>query len=229
MQQTGACNALWTFHYEEGYPDHELYTNHTTDGLHVSGNALDGYYTVRNHEVDIEFPSALKTYANQEEVYFTNSKFNCWLGELRNWDVPNNDVPTNDPMYSATNDPAYWSEYTDDWINHGINLADGNYHKLRIDWHCGPSKTINYYFDDVLVHTISKTDHVPDIAGRFWIGVWFPSGAVKWAGALADFIEQNMYVTKVSITPYVDEDQYVRDVVESYPNDVFRDISNFIY
>ncbi|MGL5514989.1 MAG: hypothetical protein ACRDBM_17380, partial [Sporomusa sp.] len=107
----GACTAIWLFHYEEAcFPD-ILWDEFVSIGLHRSGTSEEGYWIVRNHEIDIEIPSALKTDPDQQNASYSNGRFNTWHGELRNWDVPNNDVPTNDPMYSDTNDPAYWSEY----------------------------------------------------------------------------------------------------------------------
>ena len=55
----GVCSALWTFHYEEGYPGSVLYDLHQQDGIHISGDEVNGFCTVRNHEIDIEFPTAL--------------------------------------------------------------------------------------------------------------------------------------------------------------------------
>ena len=224
LTQKGACNALWTFHYEEGYPGSPVTTSMQADGLHQNGNIVDGYFMVRNHEIDIEFPTALKTDPNQEEVAFHNARFNSWRGELRNWDVPNNDVPTSDPLYSPVNDPAYWSEYTDHFVDHGVNLGDGEFHELRFDWHLGPDARIEFYIDGVLKHTL--TTHIPDIPGRFWVGVWFPSASSHWAGRGANWDTDQMLIKSLTITPFEDEQQYVRNLMETYPNDVYRDFKH---
>lgn len=58
-QLLGVAPAWWTFHYEEVYqntPDYELLE---AEGLKREGNFADGYYLVRNHEIDIEQPSHL--------------------------------------------------------------------------------------------------------------------------------------------------------------------------
>lgn len=226
LQAEGACNALWGFHYEESYPGSDLWTGHVADGLHYGGSEELGFYTVRNHEIDIEFPTALKTDADQEDVAFTHARFNTWQGELRNWSVPNNDVPTHDPMYSPVNDPSYWSEYTDDFVNHGVNLADGAFHELGYDWHLGDNPRVEFYIDGVLRHTV--TTHIPDIPGRFWIGHWFPSAAVHWAGRGSNWNTQTMLVKSVSIVPFADEQSDARNVVETYPIDVYRDLKHII-
>jgi hypothetical protein len=67
LQVKGACNAMWTFHYEEAYPENvSFWDEMASDGLHVSGDIVSGYYYVRNHEIDIEFPTALKDNPDQE-------------------------------------------------------------------------------------------------------------------------------------------------------------------
>ncbi len=226
-ERPGVCNAFWSFHYEEGYPGSVLFNRHLADGLHTSGNEVDGFYTVRNHEIDIEFPTALKTNPNQEDVDFHNARFNTWRGELRNWDVPNNDVPTNDPMYSPVNHPDYWSEYTDDFVNHGVNLGDGQFHELRYDWHLGQDPRVEFYIDGVLKYTVRT--HIPDIPGRYWAGLWFPSGSTHWAGRGAPWVFEKMIVKKLEITPFVDQLQHARMIAESYPTDVFRDFRKVKY
>ena len=227
VQVPGVCNAIWSFHYEEGYPGSDLWMSIVSDGLHQQGDDVNGYYITRNHEIDIEFPTALKTASNMEDVAFTNSRFNSWIGEMRNWNVSNPDVPQSDPMYSATPDPAYWSEYTDDFTAHGVNLADGNFHELGYDWHLGSDPRVEFYIDGVLRHTVRT--HVPNIPGRFWIGMWFPSGATQWAGRGAPWDTMAMLVKSVSIVPFADDQAGTRGLMETYPNDIFRDIAHWNY
>ncbi|VVO49773.1 hypothetical protein PS862_00250 [Pseudomonas fluorescens] len=223
----GACNAIWSFHYEEGYPGSVLFNRHLADGLHTAGNEVDGFYTVRNHEIDIEFPTALKTNPDQEDVAFTHARFNTWLGEQRNWDAKSPDYPTSDSNWAPVPDPEYWSEYTDDFVDHGVNLADGNFHELRYDWHLGDDPRVEFYIDGVLMHTVRT--HVPDIPGRYWAGLWFPSASTHWAGRGADWALQTMCVKSIDITPFAEEQDHARAIVESYPSDVFRDFRNIIH
>ncbi len=67
--------------------------------------------------------------------------------------------------------------YTSEYKNVGCNLADGKFHKYRIDWHTGDSPYIEYYIDDVLV-CVQTTD-VPTNEMYFNIGCWFPR---NWCG-----------------------------------------------
>jgi hypothetical protein len=205
---TGVVSAFWTFHYEEGYPGSPVYDSHLADGLRVSGNAEDGFYTVRNHEIDIEIPTALKTDPDYEVVSYLNGRFNTWRGELRNWDVPESD-------------PSYWTEYVDEWLQHGVNVNDGQFHEFRFDWHTSGTPRVEFFIDSIPITTI--TDQIPDIPGRFWVGLWFPSATGnRWAGAQANFQEQYMDVRSIQITPYPSDP--VRNITESYPDDVFRNM-----
>lgn len=58
-QQLGVAPAWWTFHYEEVYPETPDYELLLAEGLKREGSFNDGYYVVRNHEIDIEQPSHL--------------------------------------------------------------------------------------------------------------------------------------------------------------------------
>lgn len=218
---TGACSAIWVFHYEEAYPSDNLWSEVLSDGLHKSGNSELGHWIVRNHEIDIEIPSALKTDANQEAATYANGRFNTWRGELRNWDVPNNDVPTNDSMYSPTNDPAYWSEYTDKFLPlPGGPINDGEIHELLIDWNTNPEE-VKFYIDGTLVTT--NTTHVPTIPMKVWFGIWFPSASVKWAGKSADWIMQEFILYDFQYLPH--EGAPYTDAPESYPRVGYKPIT----
>lgn len=206
--EDGVVSAFWTFHYEEGYPGHPLYDEHLNDGIRRAGNAERGYYTVRNHEIDIEIPTALKTDPDMQVVQYKHARFNTWRGENRNWDV-------------AETDPQYWSEYTDDFINHGVETNDGQFHEFRFDWHLEGTPRVEFYIDGVLKHTVYDT--IPDIPGRFWVGLWFPSSPNNhWAGRTADFDLEWMDIKEIHIIPF--SDVGVRPISESYPNDVYRDM-----
>lgn len=205
---TGVVSAFWIFHYEEAHYGHYNYNKILNDGIHRAGTLEDGYYVVRNHEIDIEIPSALKSDTDMEVVDYRNARFNTWRGENKNWDVPESN-------------PNYWKEYTDDFIRHDVQVNDGKFHEFRFDWHLGDNPRVEFYIDGILKHIVYDT--IPDIPGRFWFGLWFPSAPGNyWAGKVAAFQEQYMEVSHLSILPF---NQYtVRRIGESYPQHAFRNI-----
>jgi len=221
MRNDGACNCCWTFHYEEIYENDQRwneFTEYGDDGLHAQFDSDGGAYLVRNNEIDIEWPTAHKGTANMELVRQDSARLNSWQGETRNWDLEND--PTN---------PDYWSEYTDDFvkvIEGGLN--DGQWHEIGFDWHIdapnpsddSPAKRVDFYVDGKIVQT-TKT-HIPDIAGRFWIGVWFPRArGNRWAGAYTNYERDSLDIDWVRWVPF--HERGAREVSETYPNDVWRD------
>lgn len=204
----GVVSAFWTFHYEETYPATPPYDEFLAEGLHLQGSDENGYYIVRNHEIDIEIPTALKTDPDMEVVSYRNARLNSWQGELRNWDV-------------GETDPEYWTEYIDDFVDLGVDTNDGQFHEFRFDWHLAPTPKIDFYIDGVLKNTI--TEYVPDIPGRFWAGLWFPSAPGNhWAGRDAPWFSQAMEIKRIQILPFEGQKGSERLFPESYPNDVFR-------
>ena len=195
----GACSAFWTFHYEEASLGTPLYNQLIADGLVMEGNEEDGYYAVRNHEIDIETPTALEDNQNQEDVSYLNARFNVWRGET-------------DGTYTATP------------VAHAINIGDGNFHEFRFDWVLSPSPKVDFYIDGQLYKT--HTTNIPDIPGRFWVGVWFPRSNVgnRWAGYPANYDEQVMDISRIQIIPHAASIPCVRNIPETYPEDVFRAI-----
>ena len=106
---------------------------------------------------------------------------------------------------------AVQTNYIDQSVKSLHALNDGLFHTYTIDWYANVSPYVKFYVDSILVGT--NTQHVPTLAGRFWIATWFPD---KVAGT-PNFDQADMVIDWVKITsnpsPY---DQYVP---ESYPND----------
>jgi hypothetical protein len=226
--EIGTAYAFWTFFYNEIYPTDPRYPDYVNEGLHEQGSQEQGFYTVRNHEIDIELPSHLKEGGVLNEPSLNNMKCNTWRGELKNWAV-------------ADTDPAYWEEYQDNYVPTGVDVTDG-YHEFRIDWHFD---RVEFYIDGVLRRTNvngTKGDTTPDLAGFWTMGIWFPSAALSsepwladpakgWAGGVtdpdggikADFETVEMSVRKFSYTPYLTEiADHQRLEAESYPFGGYR-------
>lgn len=200
---TGVVSAMWTFHYEEGYPGHPTYRSIEEDGIRRQGDLANGYYNVRNHEIDIEIPTALKTDPDPEVVSYGNARLNTWRGELRNWDV-------------AETDPNYWTEYTDDWDPLPYAVNDGQWHEIGFDWHLGSDPRVEFYLDGQLLRTTRTT--VPDIPQQLWLGVWFPSAPGNhWAGRDAAFDTVRLSMRSLRVEPFADEYPYLRLIGETYP------------
>jgi hypothetical protein len=195
VQVLGVASAFWHFHYQEIYPDDPRWNSYTNDlGLRTSGDAENGFYIVRNNEIDIELPSHLLG-GNIEDPSLSNGKFNTWRGELQNYDV-------------APGDPGYWEEYRDNYRPLGFNAADGQYHTYRYDWY---HDRVEFYVDNVLIVTNINnqfgydSNNLPDVASKVTIGPWFPSARFKWAGPFANFAIEKMYVKRFSYIPFPEE------------------------
>lgn len=139
-----------------------------------------GQYYAVNHEIDIELPTAN---ANHSTPSFEAARFNTF---------------TTENGYSIKKDLPY-------------AVDDGKFHTYRFDWHTGDAseeKRVDYYVDGQYMCT-SKTQ-VPTNAGRFWIGLWFPTSIdadgdgvceTGWTGT-ADFDTTVFEIDSVKITPY---------------------------
>jgi hypothetical protein len=112
-------------------------------------------------------------------VELTNPVFTNWIG-LKN----NERVSRHTPIQS---------------------LLDNKFHVFRWEWHTGGDNIqpeIKYYVDDNLIHT--TTEHIPYIAGYFYVGNWF----AWWAGNddgtynSPSFSSMDMLVDWVKITPF---------------------------
>ncbi|EGQ8030257.1 glycoside hydrolase family 16 protein [Vibrio parahaemolyticus] len=211
----GACAAMWTFHYEEIYENDKRWDSFIAEGLHPQGTEEDGFHLVRNHEIDIELPTALKDATDMEDVSAANARLNTWIGELRAWDLDESD-------------PNYFSEYTDafeNWVSEA--LSDGKWHEIGFDWHTNdpsppegkPAKRVDFYVDGEVKWT--NETHVPDIPGRLWLAIWYPRAyGNRWAGAYADYIYDSIDIDYFHFIPFNEE---VRNVGETFPDDVWRD------
>ena len=101
-------------------------------------------------------------------------------------------------------------------------VNDGKYHTYRFDWHTD-DKRVDYYVDGIYMCT-SRTQ-VPTNAGRFWVGLWFPTSIdadhdgvceTGWTGT-ANFDTTVFEIDSVKITPYHESGDTPQK--ESFPYD----------
>ena len=155
--------------------------------INRQGSEYMGYCKVRNHEIDIELPTGLKE--SPENVSYSNARFNTWIGECG-------------------------GEYTDNFNDCGYPLNDDKYHTYTIIWHTDntafKNKRVAFYIDGRLKET--NYTHIPNIAGRFWIGIWFP----EWSGS-PDFSVDTLKIDWIKIVPFNESgDDYATE--ETYPD-----------
>ncbi len=94
----------------------------------------------------------------------------------------------------------------------GKNVWDGEFHEFRFDWY---ADRVEFYVDGVMIQV--NRHFVPDVAGRWMIGLRFPSPSQQdypwrvnadeaWAGPVADWKYQQMQIRKLAHTPFSDEE-----------------------
>ena len=150
--------------------------------LEPLGSSEDGYYLVRNQEIDIETPTGLKT--NFSDISYSHARFNTWVGQST-------------------------GEFTDNFDYLGQAMNDGQFHIFRFDWHTASptvlAQRVEFYIDGKCYQT--NYTHIPAIGGRFTLGLWFPT----WTGA-PDFDNQSLDVDWVRITPFNESgDRWVKE------------------
>lgn len=147
--ELGACWAIWTFHYEEVYPEDDNWQELIDEGLDPYPG--EDPYNVRNHEIDIEIPTGLKS--DLANVSWANGRFNAWHGEKG-------------------------GEYVDEFVNHSVVLTDGQVHKYTIDWH---ETYIDFFLDDVFVQRLTTfIPNIPGRLWIGWWFPSWAGGAADW-------------------------------------------------
>jgi hypothetical protein len=103
-------------------------------------------------------------------------------------------------------------EYFSMFTGIGKDVWDEAFHEFRFDWY---ANRVEYYVDGVMVQV--NRSFVPDIPGRWTIGLWFPSEPDRrrpwlvnpdeaWAGPVADWKYQKMLIKRMAHTPFSDEE-----------------------
>ncbi|MGI2293551.1 glycoside hydrolase family 16 protein [Paenibacillus sp. GXUN7292] len=120
----GVASALWTFHYEELYPDDPGFICKEVG----CGEDGDGYYAI-NHEIDIEFPG--RPGPAHQDFSFSKALLNTWIGEN------DDEYTTNYTTLSAAQNDGQFHTYRFDW-----HTGD-----------TGQTPRVEFYVDDQLVNT----------------------------------------------------------------------------
>lgn len=92
----------------------------------------------------------------------------------------------------------------------GKNVWDGEFHEFRFDWY---ANRVEFYVDGEMIQV--NRHFVPDVPGRWNIGLWFPSEQdydrpwralthTAWAGPVAAWKYQKMLIRKIAHTPFSD-------------------------
>lgn len=149
-----------------------------------------------------------------------NMKCNNWKGELGAGNG-----------FTFGTDP-FQDEFFAMLTSIGKNVWDGAFHEFRFDWY---ANRVEFFVDGIQVQV--NTHFVPDVPGRWTIGLWFPSqpDPVKpwlvrptgaWAGPFANWKYQKMLVKRISHEPFSDAvaSGTNRLVGETYP---FAGFKNF--
>jgi hypothetical protein len=118
-------------------------------------------------------------------------------------------------------------EYLTMLTNIGKDVWDDAFHEFRYDWY---ANRVEFYVDGEMIQV--NRHFVPDVAGRWTIGLWFPSPPDPqrpWltdptaapAGAVADWKYQKMLIKRMVHTPFSDEEAggANRAIGETYPFD----------
>lgn len=205
--ENGVANGIWTFHFEEIKTSDLRYVDilsYGDTGLAPITDAQGKVTLVRNNEIDLQWP----------ETTQDNARMATWQGV---------------------------NEFNREVVKviDGLGVFnDGLFHEVGFDWHINdltPSinpatglpraaKRVDFYVDNVLVY--SSENYVPNIAGRLWIGLWYPrEEGNTWAGANAAYQQDSMDIDWFSFTPFAETGTLV--VGESYPNDIFKSFERF--
>lgn len=127
-----------------------------------------------------------------------NMKCNNWKGELGGGNG-----------FTFGTDP-FQDEYLAMLTSLDRNVWDGRFHEFRFDWY---ADRVEFFVDGARVQVNSH--FVPDVPGRWTVGLWFPSKPDRnepwkvdplgaWAGPVADWRYQKMLVSRMSFEPFTD-------------------------
>lgn len=129
-----------------------------------NGDVNDGYFSVHNHEIDIEWPAnSAQLQGEDMKIHMGDDTMNCntWIGDTSDYS------PTSKALYTQ----AMVRKKDGSFISN-----DGEFHEYRFDWRQPDPKAdsgngyVDFYFDEELVFRSKR--FVPTRSGRFVFGLW---------------------------------------------------------
>lgn len=147
-----------------------------------------------NAEIDIELPGGSKS----GKITFKKALYTNWITENASDSIEADVADCGNPQTVAYND--------DEWHTYGF------------DWYTDPEMVV-YYVDGKITNV--STTFVPTLAGRLWVGVWFPNGFT----GTPEFERDYMYVDYIKYNPFVNQPYTDYDAVPtsslSFANETF--------
>ena len=144
---------------------------------------VEGQNENENAEIDVELPGGSKS----GKITYKKALYTNWITEQASDSVEKDISETN------VDDVAY---------------NDGNWHTFGFDWYTDPEMVV--YYCDGKITNISTT-FVPTLAGRLWLGVWFPNGFT----GTPNFEKDYMFVDYVKYNPFINQPYTDFDAVPS--------------
>lgn len=135
--------------------------------------AVEGETENENAEIDVELPGGSKS----GKITYKKALYTNWITEKAS-DSVEVDISETDKTSVAYN--------------------DNQWHTFGFDWYTDPELVV--YYCDGKITNISDT-FVPTLAGRLWLGVWFPNGFT----GTANFEKDYMFVDYVKYNPFKDQ------------------------
>lgn len=144
---------------------------------------IEGETDNENAEIDIELPGGSKS----GKITYKKALYTNWVTEKASDSV--------EADISATNPE-------------GVAYNDNEWHTYGFDWYTDPQMVV-YYCDGKITNV--STTFVPTLAGRLWVGVWFPNGFT----GTANFERDYMFVDHIKYNPFKNQPYTDFDAVQS--------------
>lgn len=145
--------------------------------------AVEGEAENENAEIDVELPGGSKS----GKITYKKALYTNWITEKASDSI--------EADISETN-------------NTTVAYNDNQWHTFGFDWYTDPEMVV-YYCDGKITNV--STTFVPTLAGRLWLGVWFPNGFT----GTANFEKDYMFVDYVKYNPFISQPYTDFDAVPS--------------